>query len=115
MVTQELADKFAAEWIAAWNTRDLEQILRHYTDDVEFISPFAIKLLNDPAGTVHGKAALRIYFAAGLVKYPGLNFQLVHVYYARLSEREQPDRGGSNGAKRPRAGNARSGALHIGG
>lgn len=79
-MTQELADKFAAEWIAAWNAHDLEQIVRHYTDDVEFISPFAIKLLNNPAGTVNGKAALRKYFSAGLAKYPNLNFQLLHVY-----------------------------------
>jgi len=28
----------ASEWIAAWNARDLERVLAHYTNDAEMTS-----------------------------------------------------------------------------
>ncbi len=39
-ITPERAESFAAEWIAAWNARDLLRVLSHYTDDFEMSSPF---------------------------------------------------------------------------
>ena len=51
------------------------------TDDVEFRSPLAAKLLGDPSGTILGKANLREYFAKALAAYPGdLGLELVGVY-----------------------------------
>jgi hypothetical protein len=43
-------------------------------------SPFIIELLNEPSGTLHGKAALRAYFSRGLHAYPELNFELCRVF-----------------------------------
>jgi ketosteroid isomerase-like protein len=54
----------AQEWIAAWNAHDLEQILAHYAEDVELISPFVAKLTGRSEGVVRGKAALRELFRA---------------------------------------------------
>jgi hypothetical protein len=31
-VTREDAERFAAEWVAAWNAHDLEEILAHDVD-----------------------------------------------------------------------------------
>src|SRR5438132_970998 len=46
---------FAKGWIQAWNQRDLESVLSHYTEDVEFQSPLVIKLLGETSGTLRGK------------------------------------------------------------
>ena len=34
-MTEADAQTFAVGWIEAWNSRDLERILRHYADDIE--------------------------------------------------------------------------------
>jgi ketosteroid isomerase-like protein len=39
MMTAEFAAQFAEEWIAAWNSHDLDRILSHYADDFEMASP----------------------------------------------------------------------------
>ncbi|WP_294294153.1 hypothetical protein [uncultured Chryseobacterium sp.] len=31
--------KFAAAWISAWNSHDLENILSHYSDDLMITTP----------------------------------------------------------------------------
>jgi hypothetical protein len=73
------AQQFANEWIAAWNSHDLDAILSHYDENVVLTSPVAARLLNDPSGTVRGKAALRAYFRRGLEAYPDLRFELLDV------------------------------------
>lgn len=72
-------DEFAKNWIEAWNSHQIEAILSHYAQDVEFTSPFVVRLLNEPSGTVHGLAALRSYFLKGLESYPDLRFELIEV------------------------------------
>jgi len=54
-MNEEAAEKFAAEWIAAWNAHDLEKILGHYDDAVELTSPVAAQLLQTADGKVTGK------------------------------------------------------------
>ena len=71
---------FAHEWIAAWNAHDLERILTHYSEDVELISPFVVKLTGRSEGVVRGKAALRDHFARGLKAYPTLRFEFIRLY-----------------------------------
>ena len=79
MLTAERAAHFVDEWIAAWNAHDLDRILAHWADDCVFTSPLAARLLGDPTGTVHGKAALRGYWQRGLAANPGLRFELDRV------------------------------------
>jgi hypothetical protein len=78
-MNEQQALAIAQRWIEAWNRHDLEEILLHYTEDIEFASPFIIKLLGEPSGEVNGKAALRDYFAKGLAAYPELHFELIQV------------------------------------
>jgi len=33
------AERFGADWIAAWNSHDLDRVLTHYEDDFEMSSP----------------------------------------------------------------------------
>ena len=81
MITKEQAHQLASHWIQAWNSHDLDEILAHYVEDVVLVSPIVVKLLNDPLGTVRGKAALREYFKKGLEVYPNLKFDLIDVMW----------------------------------
>jgi ketosteroid isomerase-like protein len=78
------ADAFVAEWMDAWNSHDLDRILAHYADGVEYFSPF-IAQLAEPGGPgadgrLEGKEAVRAYFAAALSRNPDLHFDPpVHV------------------------------------
>jgi hypothetical protein len=71
---------FAKEWIAAWNSHDLERILSHYADDFEMTSPLIIERLSEPSGILNGKTAVRSYWARGLAAKPPLRFELVGVF-----------------------------------
>ncbi|HVO53494.1 MAG TPA: nuclear transport factor 2 family protein [Solirubrobacterales bacterium] len=73
-VTAAEADQFAREWIAAWNSHDLERILSHYAEDVVFTSPFIVAIVGREDATVRGHEALRDYFTRGLGVYPDLHF-----------------------------------------
>lgn len=77
MIERAWAKAFAAEWIAAWNSHDLERVLSHYTDDFEMTSPLIIQLMHEPSGTLKGKAAIRTYWQTGLAANPGLHFDLI--------------------------------------
>jgi len=79
MTTESEAEGFARQWVAAWNSHDLDAIMSHYDVDVVLISPVAAKILDDPSGTVEGNAALRKYFKRGLELYPNLHFELLDV------------------------------------
>lgn len=78
--TAESAAVFAADWIQAWNARDLDLILSHYSWDIELVSPLVGRLLESKRDRVHGLAALRTYFATGLNAYPDLRFTLRRTY-----------------------------------
>ena len=78
-VTREDALRLAEAWVGAWNAHDLDAILRHYADDVEFVSPFVERLLGDASGAVRGKAQLRAYFVKGLAAFPDLRFELLEI------------------------------------
>ena len=81
MLTKEQAHQFAQEWIAAWNAHDLDQIMAHYEEEVELISPVAAQLLGRSDGRVTGKENLRAYFQKGLAAYPALQFDLKDVLW----------------------------------
>ena len=77
-MTHSDADAFARDWIEAWNAHDLDRIMHHYAENVEFVSPLVTVLLGDPSGTVHGREALRAYVERGLAAYPNLAFRSAH-------------------------------------
>jgi hypothetical protein len=79
-VTPAEADAFAEEWIAAWNSHEMERILAHYAEDVEVTSPFVVAVAGIPSGTLQGKAAAREYWSRALEQYPDLQFSLSAVF-----------------------------------
>jgi hypothetical protein len=80
VIDLEWARELAAEWIAAWNSHDLERILSHYTDDFEMRSPLIIDRGFSPSGALRGKSAIRPYWSAGLAASPPLRFELLDVF-----------------------------------
>lgn len=80
-MNEQQARQFAEHWITAWNSHDLDAILSHYADDVEYFSIFLTRLADHPAGRLQGKAAVRAYLAKALVAYPELQFELRQVFW----------------------------------
>ncbi len=74
MMNTARAKEFAQEWVSAWNAHDLDRILSHYADEIEFLSPVAQKRMGD--GRVIGIEALRRYWSLGLRSQPDLKFEL---------------------------------------
>lgn len=71
------ARKFADEWIAAWNSHDLERVLAHYRDDFEIVSPMIRMTTGMDSGSLRGKEVVRNYWQAALRKVPDLEFELI--------------------------------------
>jgi hypothetical protein len=74
------AQKIAHAWIAAWNSRNLDEILSHYAEEIEFTSPLAARIVPESGGIVRGISALRAYWTQGLAANPHLHFTLVEVF-----------------------------------
>ena len=71
---------FAAAWYRSWNAHDLDAILAHYSEDIEFTSPFVPRLAGHASGVVLGRSALRSYFASALRACPDLTFVPRYVF-----------------------------------
>ena len=74
------AQLFAAEWIAAWNSHDLDRILSHYTEDFEMNSPFIVQYMGEPSGRLARKDKVRAYWSLGLSRNPNLHFTLLDLH-----------------------------------
>ena len=68
------------EWIAAWNSHDLERVLALYTDDAEMTSDKIQALGFEASGTLRGKDRLRAYWGKALAMLPNLRFDLIDTY-----------------------------------
>jgi len=73
------AEAFAAEWIDAFNARDLFRILDHYGDAIELVSPIYREFTGGATDRLSGKPALADYFGTALALYPELHFTLLDV------------------------------------
>ena len=80
MISREFAERFAREWIEAWNSHDLERILAHYSDDFVMSSPRIAVVVNEPSGVLYGKDAIRSYWRRALDLNPTLHFELLDTF-----------------------------------
>ncbi len=81
--SEAAAQAFALAWIAAWNRRDAEAVLAHYTEDCVFVSPKAERITG--RARVEGKAALRAYWQRALEQSGTLEFTLDLAAYSARS------------------------------
>jgi hypothetical protein len=80
MIPADLAERLADEWIAAWNSRDLDRVLSHYDEDFEMASPRIVEIAGEPSGVLRGKAAVGAYWRKALDRNPGLHFERIAVF-----------------------------------
>jgi|ERR1017187_3713637 hypothetical protein len=71
--------KFAEDWIKSWNSHDLENILEHYSDDIEITTPMIKLALGVDNGSLKGKKDVADYWKRALEKLPDLHFELFEV------------------------------------
>ena len=76
----KFANRFAEDWISAWNKGDLSEVLRHYTDDFEMSSPYIQKVFGEPSGKLVGKVRVRAYWQMMLSKYGTPQMELIAVF-----------------------------------
>jgi nuclear transport factor 2 (NTF2) superfamily protein len=69
---------FAEMWEKGWNSHNLDQIMVHYRDDIVFRSRKAVALVG--RGEIHGKKALRDYWATALTRQSDLRFKVQDVF-----------------------------------
>jgi SnoaL-like domain len=80
VIDAAFANELAAEWVAAWNSGDLERIFSHYVEDFEMRSPLIVVRGFSPSGALKGKAAIRPYWTAGLAATPPIRFELLGTF-----------------------------------
>ncbi len=69
--------KFTNEWIRSWNSHDIDDILNHYSDDVEITSPMIRLADGIESETLKGKRFVAEYWDKALKKIPDLRFELI--------------------------------------
>jgi ketosteroid isomerase-like protein len=73
------AIKFAHEWITSWNSHDLEDILTHYSDDIEITTPMIKLAAGIESGSLKGKEQVADYWRKAFQRIPDLHFELIEV------------------------------------
>jgi len=71
------AEAYAREWADAWNRLDIDAVLEHFADAVEFSSPIAQVFVGTP--TVYGKHALGEYWRVALKPVGSMHFTVARV------------------------------------
>ena len=84
-ITRDFADRFADEWIAAWNAHDLPRVLSHYEDDFEMASPLIVEIAGEPSGVLRGKEKVGPYWEKALQRAPDLHFEKLGVFVGARS------------------------------
>ncbi|HLZ71471.1 MAG TPA: nuclear transport factor 2 family protein [Dehalococcoidia bacterium] len=78
-MTHERAQAFARRWAEEWNRKDVEAVLAHFAEEVEFTSPKAAATVG--AATVRGKDALRAYWNAAIARIETIQFTIDHAVW----------------------------------
>ena len=79
MIEKDFADRFAADWISAWNSHNLEAVLTHYTEDFEMTSPLIPLVTGEASGKLKGKETVGAYWSKALERIPNLHFDLISI------------------------------------
>jgi ketosteroid isomerase-like protein len=92
-----MVQEIVNDWLEAWNSHDLDRIMQHYADDVEFTAQTVVARWGKADGKLKGKAELRGHFSKGLALVPNIHFTLEEILlapngYAVLYRRENGNR-----------------------
>ena len=71
--------RLVQDWLEAWNTRNLDLLMDHYSEDAVFASPSVLVRQPGSDGRVHGKAAIRELYRRAIDNFPNLRFEVEDV------------------------------------
>ena len=80
MIDRKWALEFAASWIAAFNSHDLETIFSFYDDAFTMSSPYIQERMGVASGILEGKTQVRPYWEKSLAADPPVKFELIDVF-----------------------------------
>lgn len=80
MTDRNFAERFARDWVTAWNDRDLDAVLALFADDAEFHSPRIAKVTGEAEASLKGKAAIRAYWEKALAQSANVFFEIDRVF-----------------------------------
>jgi steroid delta-isomerase len=75
-MTYDAMMRFAENWVAAWNRRDVDAVLAHYAEEAQFVSPVARDVVG--RSVLRNKQELADYWRAALARIATLEFRLDH-------------------------------------
>lgn len=73
------AKEFAHKWITSWNSHNMEDILSHYSEDIEITTPMIKLAAGIDSGSLKGKEQVADYWKKALQRIPDLHFELIEV------------------------------------
>jgi hypothetical protein len=76
-MTREQMQRHAVDWIAAWNRRDVDEVLSIFSDTARFTSPKALAIVG--RATLESKAELAAYWREALRRISSIEFRLDRV------------------------------------
>jgi hypothetical protein len=85
VIARDFADRFAEEWIAAWNAHDLPRVLSHYDEDFEMASPLIVEVAGEPSGVLRGRKNVGAYWEKALRLSPDLRLEKLGVFVGARS------------------------------
>ncbi|WP_119268942.1 nuclear transport factor 2 family protein [Taklimakanibacter deserti] len=79
MIDRSWAERYVHEWVADWQAKDLDAILRHYSPEIVFRSPRIPAVLNTQQAAVSGLSELRDYWSKALEAAKEVRFEIINV------------------------------------
>jgi len=79
MIDRPWAERFALEWAASWQSKDLDALLSHYSPSVVFRSPRISAVLGTYQASVSGLSELRNYWRKALDAAKEIRFEIASV------------------------------------
>jgi ketosteroid isomerase-like protein len=76
VIERAWAERYAHEWAANWNARDLDSLLAHYAPNVVFRSPRIPIVLGTQRAYVSGIEELRAYWCKALELAKDIRFEV---------------------------------------
>jgi hypothetical protein len=79
MISQNKLTELVRDWLNAWNAKDINRLMNHYHENIEFNSPNVVKRWNNESGKLAGKEALRKHFLKGFEDANHISFELLGI------------------------------------
>src|SRR5215467_15743496 len=79
MIDKNKLMMLARDWLTAWNSKDIDRLMRHYHDEIEFYSPNVVKRWSKPGGKLLGKDAVRSHLLKGFEDANHIQFHLLGI------------------------------------